>query len=205
MSPVKVPIGSTSAVTPLKTLLQLMLLVVLADGLAKFDGTCPEPQAMENFELKPLMGLWYEHSAYRDVEFKCAVCTFSLDGDDRFKMVTEAVRDRKNVTKSNDFRFEGDQSVAKFNFTHSDSSESWRIRILYTDYNSTCIFWSCIDGYDRTANWQILFILTRDRIASAALESSNSKRVQQLGLDTDQLVKTDQQDCPAPSATEKHR
>ena len=209
MSLMKVPISPTSAVALLKTLLPLLLLVVLTDGQAMFNGTCPERQAMEDFELKPLMGKWYENSAYPDADsiVRCATYTFSSDGDDRFRVLGDAVlvSSSERFTKPADFQFENSQSVAEFKvtYTNSTSNHQLRVKILYTDYNSTCFIWSCTDEMidNRKVNVQVLFILTRDSFPGTALENRNVKMAQKLGLNMERLVKTDQQNCTAPTGT----
>ena len=181
--------------TLLKRLLPLLLLAVLTDGQAMFYGTCPQRQAMANFQLSMLQGQWYEQLSYPDVTLNttCTEVWYSPDGVDGLKVFSEYVLidNGTRFTMQGRYRLGKNKSVAEFTMPPlSPSGSPITIKFLHID-NSSCFLWTCCDvkvTSQLTVNLQIVYVMTRDKSPSAAIMNSNYKMARKLDVNMEKLM-----------------
>ena len=177
--------------TLLKRLLPLLLLAVLTDGQAMFYGTCPQRQAMANFQLSMLEGQWYEQLSYPDVTLNttCTEVWYSPEGVDGLKVFSEYVLigNGTRFTMKGKYRLGKNRSVADFTIPGSLIT----LKFLHID-NSSCFLWTCCDvkvTNQLTVNLQIVYVMTRDKSPSAAIMNSNYKMARKLDVNMEKLKK----------------
>ena len=81
--------GSTVAMTLLKTLPALLLLVGLASAFEEFSGACPNHPAVDNFQLPQFMGKWNVYAKYlkdKIVLHKCESEQYNATEDGKFRI-----------------------------------------------------------------------------------------------------------------------
>ena len=184
--------------TLLKRLLPLLLLAVLTAGQAMFNGTCPQRQAMANFQLSMLDGQWYEQFSYPGVTLNttCTKMRFSPEGVDGLKLFIEfvVIANGTRITDKGKIRLGKNQTVAEFTITEpalSPSGTPITIKFLHID-NSSCFLWTCCDvkvTSQLTVNLQIVYVMTRDKSPSAAIMNSNYKMARKLDVNMEKLTK----------------
>lgn len=176
-------------------------------GQVVFFGECPTQAVVENFDTAQYLGKWYENRNYFAV-FQllgtCVTATYTDQGNgiigvaNRQIDITDSVAEVNGWAKLADpSKTEAKLSVA-FGASNPFEDDPTAVTdanylVLDTDYTSYSIVWSCQSL--GIINTQIMWILTRDRVPSAALMDTILAKITERGLSTDKLKVTDQTYC----------
>ena len=193
----------------LKTLLPLLLLAVLADGQAVFNGTCPQGQAVEKFSPKAVVNqTWYGYSTYVqsfESELSPSCISYRLlfyegtlylisylelahNGTGFFSTWETSVRNQTDA--------DGLSTVTALN---APLIGPYRFEVLHTS-SDLLILRMCINFVNETGtvveNGQFVDVMTKSQFPDTNLTTKISNEERRLNLDTQKLLKTNQQNCP---------
>ena len=205
---------------PLKTLLTLLLLAVLANGQQNFPGECPQQSIMELDKLPVFVnkGTWYEFRKYSNDfqnNYKCNSVTYQDHGNGTITFVERS--EQKNalrygpnhgileVTGKLERSGQG-QKLASFirSYDGYSTNDSYNILDANDEY---VIVWGCsvsrtlVNRQEQVTNTQTLYILTTERDPTKKVQKDSGRKVRRLlkQKNMEKLVKVDQNNC-SPSA-----
>ena len=203
----------------LKTLLPLLLLAVLTDGQATFDGKCPVLAAMINFWPEFYEGTWYVFRMYinkdlKEQDLRCITHEYTRKGNG-LEFTQSALRSPGNIKEV--------QTKTLVRTSSTNRLASYRTiinaklvnnyvdyNVVATNYDSYAIVWACVT-IDWTApfrrmfpnshytpgvvNKRTLYILTRDKIPSKKTKQLIKSELRGAGLKLREITKIDQKNC----------
>ena len=205
----KSPLSATATMSVLTTLLPLLLLAVLTDGVALFRGTCPQRQPVGNIEYNFTLGFWYEYARYLDGNSsrKCSGKFLYTEanafiGSNRTFFILESYKPvfgGKFVFNTSLAHFLSNTTVGTFKvapFPNPRNFSSMTYDILHDDYNETAFIWHCRELQhkltNQTFNVQYLAIMTRFPFPDQQHQARINGTAAKLNVSMDRLKKTDQ-------------
>ena len=193
----------------LKTLLPLLLLVVLTDGEATFEGACPQIDGVGNFDQPRFLKrtIWYVQKSYKEPGARKSDYMLFYPHDNGtiyfihgFYSTTDDRRRYSTATLS------PVAATGKANFIekHIDIPGTYLIKIIGTDYEDHAMLWMC--DQSNQSNKQSLDIITKLKFPSEITLTKMEMQLNQLkkqGLNTEKLRNATQSyDCKTDFANE---
>ncbi|KAF0287821.1 Apolipoprotein D [Amphibalanus amphitrite] len=185
----------------------LLTLAALTAAQQRFPGSCPRPPIVQKFQVRRYLGHWFEYARYVTVfqrGLRCSRAEYSDAREGRIGVVNRAIRIADGSTteargQAVPVGRPGEASLrVSFDGQPSRGTEA-NYNVLETDYKRYAIVWSCtsrgVGEQKNLENEQLLFVLTRARVPSQRLLRRIMRRLQRLGLNTEKLIKTDQENC----------
>ncbi|XP_053353483.1 apolipoprotein Da, duplicate 1 [Clarias gariepinus] len=176
--------------------LSLIALLGVADAQVPHWGACPEPSTQPAFNLKRFMGRWFE-VARLPAQFekgRCIETNFTLTSE------SSALVQSSEVLKGEVKRIEGTAVVddqknpAKLGISFSYVLPYTPYWVLYTDYVSSAVVYSCTDVL-RIFHVDLAWVLGRSR----RLPESTVLRAKQIlmenRIDVSRMIASPQEDC----------
>ncbi|XP_068626845.1 apolipoprotein D-like [Battus philenor] len=166
-----------------------------------FPGTCPQIEAMKNFEAKRYLGRWYEAEKYFAF-FELGGRCISADYGEKDDVIT--------VTNKQINNFTGAVNEIK-GYATIDSSESDEAKLLVyfpkmpiniaapywvvdTDYVSYAVVWGCYE-FGTLFHARNAWILTRERNPPESIIKKAYEAAKQSNINLSYFTKTDQSNC----------
>ncbi|XP_053962575.1 apolipoprotein D-like [Anastrepha ludens] len=181
-----------------KTILPIIALALLglANAQIRSKGACPRPAVQSNFNLYAYMGTFYEYAKYPSAFEGNSKCVRTVHTQ-KSKNVMHKVDTLVDPTtgKSSDYVATATQiSNGKFTFHYSGQVTPTNFWVLFTDYISYAVVYTCEPASGNTHN-TLIRILTRERVPSGATVAKAKNVVSSSGFDPSLLTVTDQSNC----------
>ncbi|KAH8413146.1 hypothetical protein KR009_008284, partial [Drosophila setifemur] len=171
----------------------------LAESQVPFPGRCPEVKVMDTFDVEAYLGVWYENTKYPfvfEIGKKCIYAVYGIIDNSTVSVVNAAINQftgqASNISGTAKVIAPGQLAVA---FFPGQQTTKANYQVLGTDYESYAVVYSCT-GASPFAHFKIVWILTRERVPSAATIEAAKKVLDDNSLSQAFLIDTTQQGCP---------
>jgi len=180
----------------LKVLLALAALCLPAEMAFT---SCPSPDVMENFDLKPYLGTWYEMERnYNPAESsarKCVRTTIKPLNETGYNVHFNLTWVVNNVFES---------QVVKGRYNAAEQSAKLKIKpiplfpkqnywVIDSDYTNYAVVWSCAEFY--LNHYQLIWIFSRKSTLRPEYRFKAYQALQKVGLKLEDLVVVDHAGC----------
>ncbi|KAL6263698.1 hypothetical protein P5V15_003786 [Pogonomyrmex californicus] len=186
-------------------MLRIFVILIIANAtLAQvpFLGTCPNLEAMPNFELERYLGKWYEverYFAWFEFGGKCVTANYSLNENDSVKIINKQISSLTGVATS----IEGvgrlidrsDDPKLTVTFPSLPLQFDAPYWVLDSDYKSYAVVWSCTNL--GVLNVRNVWILTREPKPPIAVLEKAYQVIDKNNISRAYFIRTDQKNCPA--------
>ncbi|CAH1099412.1 unnamed protein product [Psylliodes chrysocephalus] len=177
--------------------MMIYLLLIAAVGITSSQGTCPDLEVVQNFNVTAYLGRWYEHAKYPTLQEeggRCVLTDYSIK-DGAIRLRNEMIfLDLFPVHLDGTLNFTSTNGEAKLMVT----PDILKIRhvpywVLSTDYTSYSVMWYCreILGFTSGKPW----ILTRERNPPNSVLEIAYQVLKDNNISLEKLEKTDQANC----------
>jgi len=191
------------------------VLLLMADSTIaqkRSDGACTDFEVQSNFDFTRYLGKWHGYSKYPTLRFARNNCStvFYSDASQPGGIPTIAVLNRGYSDKTGVYsRAYGQASpvdpsqparlAVRFYQSRrpTTSATAANYNVLSTDYNNYAVVYSCRQ-VNENEKYELLFVLTRERIPSQHYVDQAYDAIRRQGLDTEALRNNIQADCPEP-------
>ncbi|KAM3959000.1 apolipoprotein D [Aphomia sociella] len=190
---------------------QLLVLALVGSASAQIPslGWCPDFQPMANFSMNRFLGTWYEAERYFTVSelgSRCVTTNYVSTPEGRILVSNEIINYLTGVKRvmEGSLQMIGREGEGRIMVKYSSLPlpYDYEYSILDTDYDSFVVMWSC-SGLG-PVHTQSAWLLTRDRLASAAVMQRAYAVLDKYKISRSFFVKTSQADCtvlPDPAAS----
>ncbi|XP_013176156.1 PREDICTED: apolipoprotein D-like [Papilio xuthus] len=166
-----------------------------------FPGTCPDVEAMKNFDAERYLGRWYEvekYFAFFELGGRCITADYGQKDD----LITVTNKQINNITGStNEIKGyatkesgEADEAKLSVYFPKMPINIAAPYWIVGTDYDSYSVIWSCYE-FGTLFNTRNAWILTRQRNPPKSVLKAAYKVTKENNIDQSYFTKTDQTNC----------
>ncbi|KAL7741679.1 hypothetical protein ACLKA6_000300 [Drosophila palustris] len=189
----------------ISTSIWLLTFVALNGVLAQvpFPGQCPQVKIMDTFDLDAYMGIWYEHSKYPfafEIGKKCIYAKYENIDNSTVSVVNAAINrlSGKPTNITGTAKVVAPAQLAVSFFEGQEVSQP-NYQVLGTDYDSYAVVYSC-SSLTPLAHLKIVWILTREREATAETIATALKILDDNRITQALLINTLQKDCNGPDS-----
>ncbi|KAG9340083.1 hypothetical protein JZ751_022003 [Albula glossodonta] len=176
--------------------LLLTLLLPLVSSQVFHWGPCPQPPVQQNFDLHRYLGKWFEIEKL-PASFergKCIEANYSVRADGTIKVFNSQLWRGKVRTVEGTAVVQDIREPAKLGVSFSYFTPYSPYWVLYTDYVSMAMVYSCTDIL-RLFHVDFAWILSRTRTLPPATISSAKVTFTSNNIDISKMIPTDQQGC----------
>uniref|UniRef100_A0A3B4A0R2 Apolipoprotein D n=1 Tax=Periophthalmus magnuspinnatus TaxID=409849 RepID=A0A3B4A0R2_9GOBI len=172
----------------------LSLLLPLLSAQTYHWGPCPSPKVQPGFSLQKYLGRWFEITKL-PASFesgKCIEANYALREDGTIQVLNKQMWRGRSI--------EGTAVVtdpkepAKLGVSFSFLSPVGTYWVLYTDYTSIAVVYSCTDIL-RVSHVDYAWILARSRFPSEETMRNATEILEKAGVKPCELIPTDQTGC----------
>ncbi|XP_033841732.1 apolipoprotein D-like [Periophthalmus magnuspinnatus] len=175
----------------------LLLMAPLVSAQTFSCGPCPDVTVQKTFDLQRYLGRWFEITKL-PASFergKCIEANYALRPDGTIQVLNKQMEEPGKLTPIEGTAVVKNQSEpAKLGVGFSYLSPVGTYWVLYTDYTSVAVVYSCTDIM-RVFKVEFAWILARNRTLSMETRARAEAELQRAGVKLCQLIPTDQTGC----------
>lgn len=175
--------------------LLLLLLVPLVSAQTYRCGPCPSVDVQPGFNLQRYLGRWFEITKLpaQFEQGKCIEANYALRPDDTIEVLNRQ-QEENGVNITGTATIPDPKEPAKLGVSFSFVSPIGTYWVLYTDYTSVSVVYSCTD-FMRLFHLDYAWILARSRSLPEETMRKATKILEKAGVQQCELIPTDQTGC----------
>uniref|UniRef100_A0A8C6S9N2 Apolipoprotein D n=1 Tax=Neogobius melanostomus TaxID=47308 RepID=A0A8C6S9N2_9GOBI len=175
--------------------LLLLLVAPLVSAQTIRCGRCPTTGVQPDFDLQRYLGRWFEITKL-PANFergKCIEANYALREDGTIQVLNKQ-QEENGISIIGTARIPDPREPAKLGVSFSFVAPTGTYWVLYTDYTSVSVVYSCTD-FLRVAHMDYAWILARNRTLPEETMRTATEILKRVGVKECELIPTDQTGC----------
>lgn len=173
----------------------LLLLAPLVSAQTLRCGPCPQVDVQQGFNLQRYLGRWFEITKL-PASFergKCIEANYALRQDGTIQVLNRQ-QEENGISIIGTAKIPDPSEPAKLGVSFNYVSPTGTYWVLYTDYTSVSVVYSCTD-FMRLFHMDYAWILARTRFLPEETMRNATKILEKAGVQQCELIPTDQTGC----------